>query len=74
MTPTLVLDTSVLVVGLYSSLGASCALLGLFGSGRFTIGLTAALVLEYEAVCMESLDAIGLTAEDVTDLLNYLGN
>jgi len=72
MTPTLILDTSVLVAGLRSSRGASYALLGLVGTGRFTIGLTAPLVLEYEAVCMDSLDALGLTAEDVAELLDYL--
>lgn len=72
MTPTLILDTSVLVAGLRSSLGSSYALLGLIGCGRFDIGLTAALVLEYEAVCMKSLDALGLAADDVTTLLDYL--
>jgi predicted nucleic acid-binding protein len=72
MTPTLILDTSVLVAGLRSSLGASYALLGLVDSGRFTVGLTAALVLEYEAACMKSLGALGLTAEDVGALLDYL--
>jgi predicted nucleic acid-binding protein len=72
MTPTLILDTSVLVAGLRSSLGASYALLGLVGCGGFDIGLTAALVLEYEAACMKSLDLLGLTADDVTALLNYL--
>jgi predicted nucleic acid-binding protein len=71
MTPTFILDTSVLVAGLRSSLGASFALLELVGTGRFDIGLTAALVLEYEAVCRKSLDAIGLTADDVTALLDY---
>jgi predicted nucleic acid-binding protein len=53
MIPTLILDTSVLIAGLRSSLGASFALLDLVGSGRFTIGLTAALVLEYEAHLLE---------------------
>src|SRR5947207_534221 len=38
MNPTLVLDTSVLIAGLRSSLGASFALLELVGSGRFTWG------------------------------------
>jgi predicted nucleic acid-binding protein len=71
MTRTLILDTSVLIAGLRSSLGASFALLDLVGSGRFTIGLTAALVLEYEAVCMRSLEALGLTADDVRELLDY---
>lgn len=70
-TPTLILDTSVLIAGLRSSLGASFALLGLVGSGRFSVGLTAALVLEYEAVCMRSLQALGLTGDDVRELLDY---
>ena len=51
---------------------ASHVLLAMVGQGRFAIGLTAALVLEYEAVCMRSLDAFGLTAEDVGRLLDYL--
>ena len=71
MSPTLILDTSVLIAGLRSSHGASFALLDLVGSDRFTIALTAALVLEYEATCMKSLDALNLTAEDVKELLDY---
>lgn len=71
MTPTLILDTSVLIAGLRSSLGASFALLDLVGSGRFTIGLTAVLVLEYEAICMKSLPALNLTADNVKELLDY---
>ena len=68
---TLILDTSVLIAGLRSSLGASYALLNLVGSGRFTVGLTAALVLEYEAICLRSLEAIDLTGDDVRELLDY---
>ena len=71
MSPTLILDTSVLISGLRSSLGASYALLALVGSGGFNIGLTAALVLEYEATCMKSLPALNLTAGDVKELLDY---
>jgi predicted nucleic acid-binding protein len=72
MTPILILDTSVLIAGLRSSLGASFALLDLVGSGRFTIGLTVVLVLEYEATCMRSLTALNLMADDVRDLLDDL--
>src|SRR5437763_13854821 len=72
MEPTLILDTNVLIAGLRSSLGASHALLRMVGSGRFALGLTAALVLEYEAVCSRSLDALGLTAEDLGVLLDHL--
>lgn len=71
MSPTLILDTSVLIAGLRSSLGASFAMLKLVGSGRFEIGLTAALVLEYEATCMKTLPELGLTTEDVQELLDY---
>lgn len=71
MPPTLILDTSVLVAGTRSSLGASFVLLDLVGGGRFNIGLTAALVLEYEATCMKSLPALNLTADDVKELLDY---
>ena len=71
MGPTLILDTSVLIAGLRSSLGASFALLGLVGSDRFTIGFTAALVLEYEATCMKSLSALNLTADEIKELLDY---
>jgi predicted nucleic acid-binding protein len=71
MAPTLILDTSVLISGLRSSLGASYVLLDLVGSGRFNIGLTSALVLEYEATCMKSLPALNLTADDVKELLDY---
>jgi predicted nucleic acid-binding protein len=71
MAPALILDTSVLISGLRSSLGASYVLLDLVGSGRFNIGLTAALVLEYEATCIKSLPALNLTADDVKELLDY---
>jgi len=72
MQPTLILDTSVLIAGLRSSQGASFALLELVDSGRFAIGVTVALVLEYESVCMRSLDVLGLTTEDVRELLDHL--
>jgi predicted nucleic acid-binding protein len=71
MSPTVILDTSVLIAGLRSSLGASFALLNHVGTGRFTIGLTTALVLEYEATCMKSLSALNLTPDDVGELLDY---
>jgi predicted nucleic acid-binding protein len=72
MLPLLILDTSVLIAALRSSSGASHALLRLVGQGYFTIGVTAALVLEYEAVAMRSLDVSGLTVSDLRDLLDYL--
>ena len=72
MPPLLILDTSVLIAALRSSRGASFALLRLVGAGRFEIGVTTALVLEYESVAARSLAALGLTAGDLGDLLDYL--
>jgi len=71
MAPTLIVDASVLIAGLRSSLGASFALLRLVGTGRFTIGLSAALVLEYEATCLKSLSALNMTADEIKELLDY---
>lgn len=72
MPPLLILDTNVLIAALRSSRGASHVLLRLVGTGRFTIGVTAALAIEYEAVVARSLDSLGLTAGDFGDLLDYL--
>jgi len=71
MPPTLILDTSVVIAGLRSSLGASFVLLDLVGSGRFSIGLPEALILEHEATCMKSLPALNLTGDDIKELLDY---
>jgi predicted nucleic acid-binding protein len=72
MGPVLILDTNVLVAALRSAQGASHALLNLVGKGDFTIGVTTPLVLEYEAVVSRDLVALGLTADDLRDLLDYL--
>ena len=71
MAPTLILDTSVIVAGLRSSLGASYALIAMVGRGHFELGLTTALVLEYESVCLRNPDAIALTAVEIGQLIDY---
>ena len=70
--PSSILDTCVLVAAFRSRTGASNALLRLVGTGRFDTALTTPLVLEYEAVLKRSPDDLGLTAADVTDLIDYL--
>jgi predicted nucleic acid-binding protein len=70
--PTLVLDTSVLVAGLRSSLGASHELLRRVGTGQFEIGVTTPLALEYEAVCTRPELVPGRTPEEVGEVVNYL--
>jgi predicted nucleic acid-binding protein len=72
MAPTLVIDTSVLVAGLRSSLGASHELLRRVSSGQFEIGITTPLVLEYEAVCTRPEAVPGRTAEEVGEVIDHL--
>jgi putative PIN family toxin of toxin-antitoxin system len=67
-----VLDTNVLVAALRSNRGASFRLLSLLESGGFQIHLSVPLVVEYEDVLQRQREALGLTRQDVGDLLDYL--
>jgi len=71
-TPHIVLDTSVLVSAQRSQRGASAKLLSLVGAGQFEIHLSVPLVLEYEDVLMRYRGELGLTQDDVADLVNAL--
>lgn len=71
MPPTIILDTNVMVAGLRSSTGASHGLLRAVGGGHFELGLTAALVLEYESV-LKRPGLVPLSPADVDTLLDYL--
>lgn len=66
-----VLDTSVLVAGLRSRLGASNSVLLAVAEGRCTPMVTTAVFLEYEAVLLrpEQRLATGMTPEDVEGFL-----
>ena len=68
-----VLDTNVFVSALRSSQGASFLLLSLVGrSTAFEINLSVPLVLEYEDVAKRQARSLGLTHEDIDDVLDYL--
>lgn len=69
--PVLILDTNLIVSALRSSVGASHRLLELVGEGRFEIGITTPLVLEYESVCKRLVGATWVTAEDVDALVDF---
>ncbi|MHB1560499.1 MAG: putative toxin-antitoxin system toxin component, PIN family [Isosphaeraceae bacterium] len=71
-TPTIILDTNVLVAGLRSRRGASFRLLQLIGTGRFEIVVSIPLVLEYEHVLMRFIGQFGLDQEDIASVLDYL--
>ena len=67
-----VLDSSVLVAALRSQLGASFRLLHALRVGRYEIALSVPLVLEYEASLLRHAEQLGLSATEVTALVDYL--
>ena len=71
-TPQIVLDTNILIAAQRSRRGASAKLLSLVGLGLFDLHLSAALVLEYEDVLLRYRAELGLTQDDVEDLVDAL--
>jgi predicted nucleic acid-binding protein len=67
-----VLDSSVLVAGFRSRRGASFRALTLLRAGKFEIAVSVPLVLEYEAVLRRHADALGLAAQEVVGLVDFL--
>src|SRR6266478_1180297 len=70
MVPTVVFDTNVLVAGLRSRTGSSHLLLQVVGESQFAVGLTTALVLEYESV-LKRPGLVPIPPEDVDTLLDF---
>ena len=68
--PQIVLDTNVVRSALWSRTGASYRLLSLVGGQAFEINLSVPLALEYEDVLRRP--ELGLRAEEVADVLDYL--
>ena len=69
-----VLDTNVIVSGLRSPTGASAGLIDGALNGAFTLLLSVALVLEYEAVCRDPAQRImsGLSEIEVETIVTAL--
>jgi putative PIN family toxin of toxin-antitoxin system len=68
-----VLDTNVVVAALRSRTGPSFRLLSLVGrSEKFRIHLSVPLVVEYEDAAKRHATRLGLTYQDVEDVLDYL--
>jgi len=70
--PSIVLDTNVIISAQRSQRGASAKLMSLIGAGCFEIHLSVALALEYEDVLHRQSTVLGLTREDVADLVDAL--
>ena len=65
-----VLDTNVIVAGLYSATGASHAALRAVDSGDVTMVLSPALVFEYEDLLRRKQDMLGLGDGEIEALLD----
>lgn len=68
----IVLDTNVFISALRSDKGASFRLFSLLGNGRFDINISVPLVLEYEEVAQRQAEELGLTTQDIDDVLDYI--
>ena len=66
------MDTNVLYAGLRSSQGASHALLRAIDRGTVRIVLSTALLFEYEDVVRRNQAELGLSDQDIEELLNAL--
>ncbi|MDZ4659536.1 MAG: putative toxin-antitoxin system toxin component, PIN family [Bythopirellula sp.] len=68
-----VIDTNVFLSGLRSSQGASHKLLRELGQNpRLQIHVSVPLILEYEDVTKRQARLLGLTFQDIDDILDYL--
>lgn len=69
-TPHVVIDTNVFIAAQRSKRGASSKLISLIGTGRFEIHVSVPLVFEYENVLLRQRSELGLTQEDVADVID----
>jgi putative PIN family toxin of toxin-antitoxin system len=68
----IVLDTNVLIAALRSKRGASHLLVSMLEDPRFVTCLSVPLVLEYEDVAKRQAAELGLTEQDVDDVLDHV--
>lgn len=70
--PNIVIDTNVVIAALRSKKGASFKLLSQVGTKRFKTHDSVPLVLEYEDVIHRQRVELGLSRDDVSDLIDSL--
>ena len=68
--PHIVIDTNIIIAAQRSKRGASAKLMSLVGTGLFEIHVSVPLVLEYEEVLLRQRISLGLTEDDVGDLVD----
>jgi len=70
--PQIVIDTNIIIAAQRSRRGASAKLMSLVGAGLFEVHVSVPLALEYEEVLLRQRIALGLSTEDVTNLVDAL--
>ena len=67
----IVLDTSVLYAGLYSSKGASFKVLQAIEEGKVQIVISTTLLFEYEDILKRNQEILGLSSQEIEKILDY---
>ena len=67
----IVIDTNVIVSGLYSNRGASYKLLELLDNKNIQVAVSVSIILEYEEVLLRNLKKLGFIKSDIENFLDY---
>lgn len=68
----IILDTNILLAGLRSQRGASYKLLSILNDSRWQLNISITLVLEYEEILKREQQQLGLSLEDINDIINTI--
>lgn len=68
----IVVDTNVLLAGLRSTRGASYKLLSILNDRRWQVNISTTLMFEYEEILKRKASQLGLTLEDIEDVLDSI--
>jgi putative PIN family toxin of toxin-antitoxin system len=68
--PDIVIDTNIIISAQRSQRGAAAKLISLIGTGLFEIHVSIPLVLEYEEVLTRYKVSLGLSQDDIIDLVD----
>ncbi|YAF94288.1 MAG: putative toxin-antitoxin system toxin component, PIN family [Nodularia sp. CChRGM 3473] len=68
----IILDTNVLLAGLCSQRGASYKLLTILNNNRWQLNISTTLVFEYEEILKRECSQLGLSLEDIDDIINAI--
>jgi predicted nucleic acid-binding protein len=70
--PQIVIDTNIIIAAQRSRRGASAKLMSLVGTSLFQVHVSVPLVLEYEEILLRQRISLGLTEDDVMNLVDAI--